>query len=288
VSERIVILGPGRMGLTLGAALVHAGAVDRLVYFGRDVEPPPHPIFDRGLVEYAYGLRPVPGDTTIVILAVPDDRLGDVAHDLSGIGRAPDGCVALHLAGAISGSVLEPLHAVGYEVGSLHPLQAIADPWSAADRLVGSAFAVAGEPAAMAAARRLVFALDGRPLVIPATMRPLYHAAAVMASNYVVALASTAARLLQEAGVPEADALPSILPLMRGSLDNVEHLGAAAALTGPIVRGDAATVRMHLMRLSDEDRSLYCALAGETLSLARAAGLDEARAAELSALLSTD
>jgi len=287
VSDQVVIVGPGRMGLAMGAALTQVGAVRRLVFFGRELEPPPHPLFDAGahVAEYRIGPGPVPEGTTIVLVAVPDDRIAEVAQSLARAGQAPPGCVALHLSGALSTDALAPLHAAGYPVGSLHPLQAVADPWSGGDRLIGSAFAIAGEPPAMAAGRRLIYALQGRALVVPPTLRPHYHAAAVFASNYLVALVAAAARLLGYAGVGEGDALPALLPLIRGTLDNLEHLGPAAALTGPIARGDVDTVRLHLARLSPDDRALYCALGREALRLARVAGLDPGRAAELDAIL---
>jgi predicted short-subunit dehydrogenase-like oxidoreductase (DUF2520 family) len=289
-TDQILIVGPGRMGLAIGTALAGAGAVRRLIYYGRAVGPPPHPLFPSGTMraEYRIGPQPVPPEIRAVILAVPDGQIADVAQALAQMGPAPAGCVALHLAGAVSTEPLSPLHAVGYAVGSLHPLQSVADPWTGGERLIGSAFALGGEPAALATARRIVAALGGRPLVIPANQRPNYHAAAVFASNYLVTLAATAVRILREVGVDEADALPAILPLMRGTLDNLQDLGLASALTGPIARGDLETVRAHLARLSPPDRALYCALGRETLQLAFAAGLDARRAAELNALLSAE
>ncbi|MFW6080005.1 MAG: Rossmann-like and DUF2520 domain-containing protein [Gemmatimonadota bacterium] len=289
MSERVVIVGPGRMGLALGTALAQAGAADRLTFYGRALDPPPHPLFEStNTVEYRVGPHPVPGGTTAVILAVPDDAIAEAAHDLAATGDGPPGCAALHLAGARSGEPLAALHAVGYAVGSMHPLQTVADPWSAADRLAGSSFALAGEPVALAAARRLVSAIGGRPLVIPTAVRPLYHAAAVFASNYLVTLVAVAARLLAQAGIAEEDALPALLPLLRGTLDNVEDLGVSAALTGPVVRGDLDTVRLHLARVAPAERDLYRALGRQAVRLARAAGLDDERAAELEALLDAD
>jgi predicted short-subunit dehydrogenase-like oxidoreductase (DUF2520 family) len=91
---------------------------------------------------------------------------------------------------------------------------------------------------------------------------------------------------LAEAGVTDEDAVAAVLPLMRGTMDNVEQLGFGAALTGPVARGDIDTVRLHLARLSSRERRLYCALGLETVGLARAAGLDPDRARALEKLLS--
>ena len=284
--DNVVIVGPGRMGLALGAALKNSGAVERLIFYGRGMEPPPHPLFDGiDAAEYRVGPQAIASGTSILILAVPDGRLAEVAYDLSRAGEGPPGCVVLHLAGALSTEALAPLHAVGYAVGSMHPLQAIADPWHSGDRLIGAAYAIAGERAAVNAARRLVNALEGLPLVIAPTSRPLYHASAVIASNYLIALLAFSVRLMMDAGVSESDSIEALLPLMKGTLDNLEHLGVAHALTGPIARGDADTVRLHLTRLSPHDRGLYCDLGLELLRVARAAGLDSEKADDLEALL---
>ncbi|HYE91696.1 MAG TPA: Rossmann-like and DUF2520 domain-containing protein [Terriglobales bacterium] len=289
MSDQLVICGPGRVGLSLGTALTRAHAVERLTYYGRSLEPPPHPVFDSKdpPVEYRIGMPPLPEGTTILIIAVPDRALAEVAHDLAAAGPAPRGCSALHVSGALSADVLAPLHAAGYAVGSLHPLQPLADPWDGVRRLMGACYAVAGEPVALAAARRLVRALDGIDFVVTNRDRPLYHAAAVFAANYLVALADTAIRLFEQAGVP-ADAAPkAVHSLMHGTLDNLEHLGVTSGLTGPVARGDVDTVRMHLARLSPEDRQLYCALGRRTLAIARAAGLGGERADELERLLAS-
>lgn len=295
MSERIVFVGAGRMGLALGAALHRAGAAEELLYQGRSLDPPPHPLFDpetpddpdTAAAGYRIGPLPLPMGTRILILSVPDHAVAEVAWDMSRTGPAPAGCVALHLSGALSTDVLAPLHAQGYATGSLHPLMTIADPWQACDRLFGAAYAVSGEPAARRAALGLIDALEGVPLIVPAALRATYHAAAATASNHLVALVSHAAGLLESAGIPHDQALPALLPLVRATVDNIEHLGIAGALTGPIARGDADTVRMHLARLSDDARHLYSALGLETLRIARAAGLDEERARAIETLLTT-
>jgi predicted short-subunit dehydrogenase-like oxidoreductase (DUF2520 family) len=206
-SDSIVIIGPGRMGLALGAALRSRGAVHHLTYFGRSIDPPPHPLFDpysapddpddppEGAAYQLIG-APLPRSTTIVILAVPDDALAEVAHDVLRGGPVPPGCAALHLSGALSTDVLTPLHAAGFSVGSMHPLMAVADPWLASEKLAGAAFSLAGEPTAIAAGRRIANALGGQTLLIASNARPIYHAAAVTASNHLVALISSAVRML--------------------------------------------------------------------------------------------
>jgi len=285
--ESVAVVGPGRMGLSLAAALLRSRALERLTIIGRSVEPPPHPLFDSTdtPVEYRVGAQPLPLGTTVLILAVPDRALAEVAHDFALAGPPPAGCAALHVSGALTGDVLTPLHGAGYAVGSMHPLQSIADPWSGAERLIGATYALAGERAAVAAGRRLVSALGGHAIVVTARARATYHAAAVMASNYLVTLHDAATRLMREADVAADDASAAIASLMRGTLDNLEQLGAPAALTGPVARGDVETVRLHLSRLSPPDRELYCALGRATLRIARAAGLDEERAADLERLL---
>jgi predicted short-subunit dehydrogenase-like oxidoreductase (DUF2520 family) len=281
------------MGMALGSALLQSGDVEHITYFGRSLEPPPHPMFDppasreSPTVDYRTGLMPPPADTTALILAVPDRALAEVAHDLAAAGPAPPGCAALHISGAISTDVLGPLHAAGYAIGSFHPLQTVADPWLSAARLTGIAFAIAGDPPAVLAARRLANALDGTPLVIPPGLRPLYHAAAVTASNYIVAVVAAACRLMEHAGVPPGATLPALLPLVEGTVDNLKQLGIHGALTGPIARGDVDTVRLHLTRLSPDERQLYSALGREVLHIARAAGLDARKADEIEDLLGT-
>lgn len=265
--DRITFVGPGRLGLAFGLALSREGTIDRLQYCGRTREPPAHPLFHEGRADYVYGLaRPYPGSTA-VLLTVPDSAILEVAISLAELGPAPAGCVALHCSGALSADVLSPLHAKGYAVGSIHPLQSIAHGILGADRLEGSAFAVSGERDAVSVARRLARAVGGWSFSVPVSKRPLYHAAAVMASNFTLVLLASSARLLVEAGAPPDEALRALLPLVRGTLDNLDELGPLGALTGPIARGDAETVRMHLNAIPGEERGVYLAMGRETLRL---------------------
>lgn len=288
MKENVFFVGPGRMGLALGYALWQADAVASLVYCGRRPEPPSHPLFIQGNARYIFGLDH-PGDhTTAVFLSVPDAVLPEMAMTLAGQGDAPPGAAAFHLSGALNTDPLAPLHARGYSVGTVHPLQTVAHPVTGADLLPGSHFAVSGEPQAAAVARRLLNALGSHPVSISVARRPLYHAGAVLASNYVLAILAAAARLLTRAGLPEEEALAALLPLTRGTLENLEKLGPELAITGPVARGDAETVQLHLRALQPEERALYAHLGRELISLVRGHLLDEETAEEMEELFRSE
>ena len=147
-------------------------------------------------------------------------------------------------------------------------------------RLRGAFAGLEGDDRALDAGEQLAGALGMHPVRLAPGGKAAYHAGAVIASNYVVVLASLAEGLARRAGVPPAEARALYLPLMQGTVANLA-LGPASALTGPVRRGDAATVRRHLAALAPEDRALYRALGLVALGLARDAGLGEAAAAAI-------
>lgn len=267
--ERLVIIGPGRLGLALGTALIQADAEVSLRYHGRHPEPPGHPLFAEGRAEYSYGLEVPPHGTSTVLLTVPDGLLREMAEVLAGRGDPPAGTPVLHCSGALGAEPLEALHHRGYRVGTLHPLQAIANPITGAKRLMGASFAISGEPEALAAARRIVSVLGGRWIQVPTVRRPLYHASAVMASNYLVVLLRVAVRLLEEAGAEPEEAEDAIVALARGALENVAEYGLHGALTGPVSRGDVDVVGLHLRTLRPGDAALYAELGARALEMSR-------------------
>lgn len=267
--ERLVFVGPGRVGLALGYALVRAEAVESLLYLGRRPEPPHHPLFTDGLAEYRFGLEAPPLGTTAVLLTVPDQVIEEVAEALAARGEPSPGTPAFHCAGALGAEPLAALDQRGYRVGTLHPMQAVPYAVAGADRLEGACFALSGEPEALAAGRRIVSALGGRAIQVPTARRPLYHAAAVMASNYLLVLLDTAARLLAEAGATPEEAQEAVVGLARGTLENAAELGMDRAPTGPIRRGDVGVVDLHLRTLGQADAQLYAALGLRALERGR-------------------
>ncbi|MBI4514140.1 MAG: DUF2520 domain-containing protein [Gemmatimonadetes bacterium] len=274
------------MGLTMGGLVLESGLAARVDFFGRRAAPPQHILFERPSVFYSTRFPGPAPRNAVVLVAVPDAAVPEAAASLAEAGVAPNGTVALHLSGVLPASSLGALRSRGYAIGSLHPLQTVAEPGGGLARLRGIAFAFEGEPAARGVAEAIAEVADGRLLEVRASEKPKYHAACVFAANYVVASMAVAARLLAEAAaIPERDALAALLPLLEGARANLERLGLPGALTGPVVRGDLETVRLHLAALDAPTRALYSALARETLRLARQAGLEPGRAQEIARLL---
>ena len=274
------IVGPGRAGLGLALALAKAG-VRVLGVHGRHERAVP-----RGVRLSVGGPPPWLGEADVVLLAVGDDALAGVVADIARTGLLRPGQVVLHLSGALTSAVLAPLERLGACVGSMHPLMTVSvDPARAARHLRGATFALEGGLEAVGAADGLVRALGGVPAMIAPEAKAAYHAGAVFASNYVVTALAAAERLLVEAGIPAETAREGLLPLARATLENVASLGPAAALTGPIARGDAATVRRHREVMGADERRLYDALARATLALAKEKGLGAAAEAALLAAL---
>jgi predicted short-subunit dehydrogenase-like oxidoreductase (DUF2520 family) len=288
-ADALWIVGPGRAGLALGLLLHRARAVASLAFTGRGDAAPPHPLFAADPPAAAYLPWPdaPPAALTGILLAVPDAAIPAAAARLAELPLRPD-IPVLHLSGSVEVAALEPLARAGHPVGGLHPLCAVADPVEGADRLRGATFGVEGEGAARELADRIVRAAGGTALELAPGSRTPYHAAAVFASNYVVALLAVAERLMERAGVPAERARPALAGLAAGAVENARDRGPAAALTGPVARGDAEVVARHLARLSGDERRLYSLLAAEALRLARARGLDDAAAARLAALIAED
>jgi len=228
---RISIVGTGRAGTSFAIALARVGHEVTLVHH-----------------DELAGAE----SAELVLLAVPDDAIGEVAARL-----APDPTrVVAHLAGSRGLGVL----ATHPRVASLHPLAPLVSGERGAERLVGATFAVAGDHLV----EEVAADLDGRVVRIADDQRTVYHAAAVVAANHLVALMGHVEELARAAGL----ALEDFLPLARQALADVAEVGPDAALTGPASRGDVATIDAHLAAMPESERSTYVALANAAFELA--------------------
>jgi predicted short-subunit dehydrogenase-like oxidoreductase (DUF2520 family)/enamine deaminase RidA (YjgF/YER057c/UK114 family) len=252
-------------------------------------------LISRTTKSVAPGLRVLVGDSvergatiaaaSLVIIATPDDAIARAAETLAASGSVGPEHTVLHVSGLLNRSALAPLARTGAAVGSFHPLQTIADPATAPERLRGAWAGIEGDQRALAAARQLAGELGMTPVPLRAEGKPLYHAGAVFAANYTIALAGVAEELALAAGVPADVAGRLYAPLVEGAGRNLALLGAAGALTGPVRRGDVATVRAHLAALPRNRRALYGTLGLAALDLANRGGLPEAATHELRDIL---
>jgi predicted short-subunit dehydrogenase-like oxidoreductase (DUF2520 family) len=265
------------MGQGLALALKRRGQDVILLGRGPRALAPPLALYQGDLVS---GIR----HAGVILIATPDDAIAGVSTQLRHDRSVGSGHVVLHLSGLLDRHALIALEPTGAALGSFHPLQTIADPASAPDLLTGSYAGIEGDQRAVQAADRLATTLGMIAVRLPAEAKPLYHAGAVVAANYTVALAHLAERLAGSAGIPLQTASKLYLPLIRGTLDNLES-GAAAALTGPVRRGDLETIRAHLAVLNPEERRLYRILGLAALQLAREAGLPPGKAQPVEELL---
>lgn len=280
----IGIIGAGRAGSALALALRNAG--HRLA--GVADRAPERAAALAALVQ-APDLSPagVARRSEVIFLSVPDAAIAGAAADLARELAGTRERFFFHLSGAHPAGLLEPLSAHG-RIGSLHPLLALAEAESGADMLRRCTYAFEGDPVAGEIARKIVAGLGGRFITIEPGAKPRYHAAAVLASNCLVGLADIALELYGTLGLSREEAGLALGPLLRATLANLERLGPEAALTGPISRGDAATVRGHLRELAGMPMAgeVYRALGRAVLRLAARSGrLDGEQAKDLAAIL---
>jgi predicted short-subunit dehydrogenase-like oxidoreductase (DUF2520 family) len=224
----------------------------------------------------------------VVILAVRDDGIRPLAEALAAARAITADHVVLHLSGVQGQEGLGPLVSSRAALGSFHPLQTIVEPERAPARLKGSWAAVEGMPRAALAAERLAQDMGMRPFRIATKAKAIYHAGAVFASNYLVVVEAIAQRLLRHAGLTDADAWAALRPLVEGTFENLGRIEPKDALTGPIARGDTATIMRHLESLTFDDGKLYRQLGRAALELAQKSGMDEATAERVAEALATD
>lgn len=262
----LAIYGLGRLGRALAAACLLRGLPVAVGARTSRPLPPGWPELQVGPEAILRALQA----PAIVLLAVPDDALPAVAAEFARLPGASRLWFA-HASGLAPVSVFKPLAEAGALTGGFHPLQSFAAEDGAA-RVPSSWCALAGAPELQQALHVLCDALGMRPFVLRDDQRPAYHAAAVLAGNALTALLALGQDLLLQAGLDPKAAREMLLPLVRGTLDNVQQIGPTAALTGPVVRGDVSTIKAHLGALSGSAREAYCSTMRLVADLAERSG----------------
>lgn len=273
--EKISFIGCGKVGRTLARALKNAGYTIELVVC-RNLKHAEKAVQFIGQGEPSTDPAEAVSFGTIHFIVVNDDALPEIVRKIDAEG--PDslqGHYFFHTSGSVASGVLEPLQKKGAEIASIHPLQVFADPVKALETLPGIYYAIEGSERAMTWAIHMVDKLQGKLLLIPAGRKALYHAAGVFAANYLTVLVQLAVSIMEEIGESPEDSYQAFLPLMVSALQNIEELGTAASLTGPIARGDEKTVKAHLEALEQmppEILRVYKILGQEAVNLAASSG----------------
>jgi len=222
----------------------------------------------------------------MVFITTPDDVIAQVCREL----HWQKGQRVLHCSGAHSVDILEPAKRLGAAVGSFHPLQTFADIDQAIANLPGSTFGLEAEEPLLSTLKELASLLDGNWVELKPGDKVLYHVAAVFACNYLVTLLRLALDLWKGFGVSSGEATRVLLPLLRGTLNNIDRIGLPNCLTGPVARGDLGTIERHLNALNAKNPSLltaYKELGLQTIPIALAKGkVNERKAEEMRTLLS--
>jgi predicted short-subunit dehydrogenase-like oxidoreductase (DUF2520 family) len=226
----------------------------------------------------------VADNAELIFITTPDDAIAPVAAEI----KWRPGQSVIHCSGADSVASLEPAKKAGAQVGAFHPLQTFASVEQAMDNMPGSTFALEAEEPLLSTLKEMAAALGGSWVVLESSDKVLYHTSAVIACNYLVTLVKIASDLWQSFGVPPQKATQALLPLLRGTLHNIETIGIPNCLTGPIARGDIGTINKHLNALAETAPQIlptYRELGRQTVPIALAKGkIDKSQAKELEAI----
>lgn len=207
----------------------------------------------------------------VLFITTPDDVIRQVCHDLAKKEAFHPGQVVVHMSGSHTVAILEPAERQGAIALSMHPLQSCPTPEKAVGSLPHSVFSLEGSPEALKIGKTMVSRIGADYFVLSGEDKVLYHAAACMASNYLVSLIGGAMELMEASGVEKEMILPALMPLVEGTLDNLRSMPPVEALTGPIKRGDIRTVEGHIENIGEKKPELldmYKALGRRTLNLA--------------------
>ena len=267
------IIGAGKVGFTLGKYFAAYGAqnIEVTGYYSRNPESAREAAAFTGAGFYE-DLAGIVKDSDTLFITVPDGASADVWDDMAGLPIKEK--VICHCSGSISSAVFFDAEARGAYRYSVHPLYAVSDKYTSYQSLRKAYFAMEGSSARLQDLKKVFMQLGNPVVAMDPSKKALYHAAAVMVSNQVAALVDMGAELLERCGFDREDAEAALMPLFTGNAQKIKEVGPVTALTGPVERGDAATVRSHLLAFRqleeepDEIRTAYLALSERLVRLA--------------------
>jgi predicted short-subunit dehydrogenase-like oxidoreductase (DUF2520 family) len=281
--QSIAIVGAGKVGSALALLLSRKGYNITGVVTGQ--KPIPELLIKELEIPVTYRPEEITAMADVVFITTPDRLITPVTLEISAKGGFKAGQMVFHTSGSQPADDVGVVREVGAFAASMHPLQSFAHVSMAMEQLPGSYFALEGDELAVVVAEQIVADLGGHSFTIATADKPLYHAAACIASNYLVSLSHLATGLYGRFGLSPQEAFAALLPLIQGTISNIRQLTPVQALTGPVARGDVTTVARHLEALTqvgEQEREVYRILARYTLLVAQEkGGFDPAQAAKL-------
>ncbi|MCP3874982.1 MAG: DUF2520 domain-containing protein [Desulfobacteraceae bacterium] len=269
------IIGCGRLGISLAVFLSKQGYIPK-AFSSQRIESAQKAVEFTGAGTVVENPVEAVGTCNLTFITTPDTIIEPVCEAISKENGFDNDSVVYHLSGALSSSILTSAKKNGASTGSIHPLQAFAPYEKGQDSpFKGINMSIEGDPKAVELGKEIVNALKANSFTIPTDAKTVYHASAVVASNYLVTLEHFALELLKEANLSEQSAYEILEPLIMGTLNNIKARGSIDALTGPVARGDDEIVSKHL---NDIDKKmpqfsdLYRLLGKYTLDIASKRG----------------
>ena len=285
---RVAIIGAGKVGSVLARAL-HSRGYRLTGIASSTLESARKLAIEFGALA---GVRAaeVIREADIVFITVPDRCISQVVEEVGKTGGFNPGQIVIHTSGSMAVEILRPANQSGALIGCMHPLQSFANKELSAEALAGVYFALSGQEEMVVQAREIVKKLGGQSFTILDKDKALYHASACIVSNYLVSLMYWAGQIYGRLGLSSEESSAALLPLLQGTVKNIQEMGATEALTGPISRGDAITITAHLEALKQEnEKKLYAELGRYTLDIALKKGtVDKEQAAILAEILRMD
>lgn len=265
--EKVAIIGAGNVGSILAKAFYRHGY--QLVGIASKTIVSAEKLAKQFDVMSTSKVAEITQHADVIVIATPDRYITQVVTEIAQDQGFQNGQMVLHTAGGLSNEVLHLAAGFGAFTGCIHPLQSFANRECNIEFLIDTYFALSGHEQVVKFGEKMVHDFGGKSFILGNEDRPLYHAAACIASNYLVSLLHWAMKSYEGIGLSPKQAREALLPLVQGTINNVQELGPIGALTGPVSRGDSNTIAAHLSVIRGQDeQALYIALARHTLGIA--------------------
>jgi predicted short-subunit dehydrogenase-like oxidoreductase (DUF2520 family) len=268
MTKKVTIIGGGKVGCVLGKRLKDKGYKIVSIISRTFASAAMCGTFLE-CENYSISIEDISAETDLILISVPDTELEKVARDLSKSKKINfKKLIVFHTSGALSSKKLASLSLLGAKTFSIHPFQTFISVSSVLNNMDGIYYGIEGRKTDLKIARQIVKDLGGHFLIIPEELKPLYHAAGVLASNYLLILMRSPTLIFEHLNIKTKEFEKILKPIMTQTMNNAEKLSVMDALTGPIIRGDTEVIKMHLKSISENIpilMTMYVAMGIETL-----------------------